>query len=186
MQNTELSVIPDIVIGSIVTVITDDTRVCGDQGIVVDINSDYCPEDGPIAVFFDKEVYYHKFWDMTEAKKWKGVPTLENYRSCPRIFCFRREDLKVEERFSPYVLAARLFGRNRFHSSNSWNFPLIPGTHACQMKGCESGVATELTLVNIWGTVCEVYTCKSCHNKVHGMCGETLDLKNPLPGASRT
>jgi len=164
-------------VNSIVTIIGDNGFV-GNQGVVMDMTSDFEPEDGLIAVFFDTEVSDYHF---VGSRKFVH-PTPDNYKECPRIICFEKEEVEVVEEFSLEVRAKRLYPMG-FWISRSWKFPLIPSSHACQFGDCKSDLlATEKTLVNIWGTIFEVYACTECHKERNGMLGEILGLKDPLPG----
>ncbi|HEY0908060.1 MAG TPA: hypothetical protein VGE35_01795 [Candidatus Paceibacterota bacterium] len=165
------------------------TSFDGCEGLVIDVASNLVPEDGPIAVYFDKEVDAYKFVGSREAEEWKGgIPTLENYRNCPRVICFEPTDLKPIGRFSPLVRANRLFGKDRVRDCSSPNFPLVPGTHECHLKDCPDGAsakATHSALINVWGGVYEVYVCKTCFDRANGMCCDSFELKKPLPRQSK-
>ncbi len=155
--------------GDIVTILGDN-RFTGRQGIVIDMASDKQPEDGPVAVYFDAEVPDHEFYQPGERSGWSGgVPNKENHRACCRVICFRPDELRRDAEFPIETLVQRKFGSNWARIS-SWKFPLRPGTHDCQFESCKTGQpATMLTLVNVWGTVCTVYSCESCHEKWHGV-----------------
>lgn len=164
-----------LAIGSVVSILG--TSFDRRQGVVVDLESDLDPEDGPVAVFFDQEVPPYLFTNQRDLEKWKGeIPTHENYRNCPRVVCFLPEDLRAESRFSNETLAHRLFGR-LWHS---WAAPKDPMTETteCMFDGCSS-CATEHTLLNFWGTVYVVYACGEHHKERNGMFTENLGLKSP-------
>lgn len=169
--------------GSIVT-IAGDNRFTGKQGLVIDMNSDLLPTDGPIAVYFDTEVPEYEFNTHSRGTPWsQGIPTKENYRSCYRVICFLPDELLVDTEFALESIVIRKFGKDP-HALLSPDFPLKPGTHACHVKSCESGgLATKLTLVNVWGTIMALYTCEKCHEKWHGARTDGVELKKPLPGA---
>jgi len=174
-----------IMIGSVVTVVGEGFTLQNRAGLVLDLESKENPENGPIAVFFDREVENYRFdigFSVTE--KWDGKrPTLENYRDCPRVCYFRAEELRVELEFGTKTMADRMFGNMGWHQVYSLPFRLERGTHACQLEACRSGkLATERSFVNLCGAVCEVYTCTDCHPRANGMRTESLDLKHPLPG----
>lgn len=174
------------IIGKIVVV--KETRFHKRQGIIMDTESDLGPEDRPIAVFFDTEVPGYLFTaTMFEAEKWKGVPTPENYRDCPRIMCFGPGDLEFVEEFSYETVATRLYGNNMWHHLSWSKWPLVSETHECWIKDCQSGkLASIKTFVNYWGTVMVLYTCAECNGRYHGICTESVELKDPLPGAPAT
>ena len=164
-------------IGSIVTVLVYSSFfTC--QGIVVDTNSDHEKEDGPIAVFFDKEVPSHKFgFVLAGQDDWKsGVPTFESYRSCPRVVCFLPVELRVESQFNDKTVAKRLFGNNSWHSLRSPKEDMIPNVTECFFSGC-SKKATCRTYVNFWGSIYVIPSCTECHSKRNGLCTEDLQLK---------
>lgn len=165
-------------IGSIVTIVGDDNSFTHFQGIVVDTNSDHEVEDGPIAVFFDKEVASYKFGlFLSEQDHWKGgVPTLESYRSCPRVVCFLPEELRVESRFDDKTVATRLFGDDMWHSLFSPKEEMVPNVTECSFNGC-SQKATCHTYVNFWGSVYVIPSCAKCYSKRNGCCTEDLGLK---------
>src|SRR5690348_16242023 len=95
-----------ILVGSVVQIF--ETAFSGCEGLVMDIASDMNPEDGPIAVFFDREVSEYKFHRLYD-ERWKGVPpTTENYRECTRVACFVPNDLVVLREFSDKTLAKRI------------------------------------------------------------------------------
>ena len=183
-DNATVAKIPAIAEGDIVTILGDN-RFTGRQGLVIDIESDLRPQDGPIAVFFDEEVPDHEFYDPPwQRRQWSDtVPNKSNYRECCRVKCFPANELKKDMEFLIDSVVRRKFGSN-FNIINSWKFPLRPGTHACQFEACTSGqLATKLTLANIWGTIQTVYSCEACHKEWHGVRVDEVKLKNPLPGA---
>ncbi|HTK33169.1 MAG TPA: hypothetical protein VL335_01330 [Candidatus Paceibacterota bacterium] len=181
MNATETA--PTLTEGSIVT-ITGDNRFIGRQGLVIDMNSDLLPTEGPIAVYFDTEIGEHEFNIFGRGEKWTGgIPTKENYKKCYRVICFLPDELRREESFPLETIVQREFGSN-WNLIYSFDFPLRPGTHVCQFDQCKSGLlATQLTLVNVWGTITTVYSCTECHKGWHGMKADGVKYKNPLPGA---
>ncbi len=57
---------------------------------------------------------------------------------------------------------------------------LVPENYNCQAEGCPD-LATNLTLVNVWGSVCPIYTCRSCFEKHNGtMVDELPELKKEV------
>jgi hypothetical protein len=169
--------------GDVVTILGDN-RFTDSQGVIIDMNSDLRPEDGPVAIYFDEEVPDHEFYPPGRRARWtSGVPAKNNYRDCCRVRCFIPDELRKDDGFPLETIVRRKFGEN-YHHISSWKFPLRPGTHACQFESCKTGLlATELTLVNIWGTIQTVYACKGCHDEWHGMRTDGIKLKDPLPGA---
>jgi hypothetical protein len=168
----------------VVVTILGDFRFTDMQGLIIDMNSNQRPEDGPIAVYFDIEVPDHEFGIFGDKKKWTcGIPTKENYRACYRVRYFKANELRGEAGFPLEVIAQRRFD-GKYLFVQELNFPLRPGTHECQLQSCKSGLlATELTLVNFVGTIMSVYTCAVCHKEWDKMRTESLELKKPLPGA---
>lgn len=167
---------------SIVTVIGENTFT-GIQGLVMATDSDGEPEDGLVAVFFDRHVDSFHF-NQAVRYLWDGEkPTPEKYHTCPRVVHFLPEELRVESEYSIETRAKQLF-RNMFHSTAQLNFPLVPNTHLCQLKDCINGaLASKKSLLNCWGTVHEVYTCGECHERCHGAYMDIFEVKEPLPGA---
>jgi len=182
-ENATVAEKPGISPGDIVTILGDN-RFTGKQGVVIDTNSDKRPEDGPIAVFFDKEVPDYEFNRTHFAGEWMGgVPTQENYRGCYRVICFPPEELRRDEEFILETLVERKFGSN-YTAFHAWNFPLRPGTHACQLESCTSGQpATKITMINVWSSIEVMYTCEACHKEWDGARTDGVTLKKPLPGA---
>ncbi len=170
-----------IVVGAIV-LIKGDNRFTGKKGVVIDNKSDKRPEDGPIAIFFDREVPGYEFY-QTMCEDWKGgMPTAENYRQCHRVITFPTEEVEVIAEFDIETIVKREFG-DKYWTLNTLNFPLIPNTHSCQMEECLSGLhATERTIINVWGNLYVAYTCSPCHKEWHGRRCDDFKLKNPLPG----
>jgi len=176
---------PVLAVGDIVTIIGDN-NFTDTQGIVVDTCSDKMLDDGPIAIYFDNEVPDYKFnrHDFDDNKWTSGIPTKDSYKRCYRVICFKPEELRKEVGFSIETIVNRIFGKTGYNAISVLNFPLKPGTHPCQVESCETGLqATELTLVNIWGTIMTIYTCTDCHRKWHGARTDGVALKEPLPGA---
>jgi hypothetical protein len=139
---------------------------------------------GPIAVFFDRECKSHHFNDYCDSKWDEKPPTPANYKNHPRIKVFRPEELRVEKEFAMATLAKRTFGGENYNVLYTLNFPLIPNTHPCQLKNCRTGkLATHVTFMNAWGTVETCYTCRECHDEWNAARVDTVNLKNPLPGA---
>lgn len=180
---TPTTVSSRILVNDIVTILGDN-RFTGQQGLVVDTESDLRPEDGPIAVFFDLEVPDHEFNLFHREKTWKkGPPSKKDYKECYRVRCFQLEELRAEPDFSFDSLLKRNFG-NDYHTAYSLKFRLKPGTHACQFASCKTGLlATKITLVNVWGAIHMIYGCEPCHAEWHRTWVEELKYKEPLPGA---
>ncbi len=168
-------------VGSIVTTTEVSLHKNNNQGVVMDLKSDLVPDDGPIAVFFDSEV--EGFLSLPRNfDEHKEPPTPEDYKESKRIFCFEAEELEVIEEFSLKTKARQLYPQG-YWLIRSWKFPLIPNSHECQFYDCESDIlATEKTIINIWGVVYEVYTCTKCHKEKNGVYGNMLGFKKPLPG----
>ena len=169
--------------GDVVTVLGE-YRFTGLQGLIIDTQSNKQPEDGPIAVFFDQEIPDHKFGIMTQDERWTGpLPTKENQKRCIRVVCFQPHELRKDNDFLLEVIVKRRFGREPHHLYEL-DFPLKPGTHACQIESCESNqMATKQTLINVWGTILVIDTCEKCHEKWDGARTDGVTLKRPLPGA---
>lgn len=170
-----------LVVGSVVRITEADFYVYECEGVVVDTNSDLSPEDGPIAVFFDREVETLDFNGPRSARRWNGpTPNKENYRTCPRVLCFKPDELMVIPQFSLETLANRRFP-DRWHHARSIRAPLVPNMFKCHLADCKSGLmATERSLFNFWGTVIDYYTCIECHQKIDGMAGDLVPKTRDL------
>jgi hypothetical protein len=175
-----------LLLESIVTVVGEETSFTNYQGLVLDVRSGHEPEDGSIAVFFNKEVEPEKFSNWIDVREWRGKdPTPKDYKNCPRVVCFLPNELRVEQRWSSKTLMGRTFGSGlhaRWHSFSHPKRPLVPNVHLCHLQDCPSGLhATQSAFINVWGTVIEVYVCEPCHKRTHGMCADAVELKHPLP-----
>ena len=171
----------ELKVGSIVRITDEDFWIYDSEGIVVDTNSDAYPEDGPIAVFFDKEVETLDIHGPEEAESWSGpIPTQENYRECPRVLWFQPNELMVISQFSLKTLADRRFP-GMWHHTRAFSAPLVPNVFKCHLADCKSGLmATERSLFNFWGTVIDFYTCTECHEAIDGMGGDFVPkLREP-------
>ncbi len=183
MSVTTIAEPPTLKEDDVVTILGN-YRFTGMQGLIIDMNSNKQPEDGPVAVFFDHEIRDHEFGIMTQDERWTGPrPTKENQHKCKRVVCFQPQELRKEEGFPLETMVIRKFGSSPHHL-HEWSFPLKPGTHACQLKACESNLlATKLTLINVWGTIQAIYTCEKCHEGWDGVRTDGVTFKDPLPGA---
>lgn len=151
----------EITVKSIVRI--HETSFDGCDGLVMDIASDLEPEDGPVAVFFDREVSSYKFNPIWVGLEKFSTPTPENYKNNSRVICFDPQDLEVREEWSIENLCDRFFP-DYYHSISTLTFPLQKDKWPCAIEGCMSDKkATEKTLLNFWGTVYEIYTCIECH-----------------------
>jgi len=164
-----------------IVLIRGETSFDGHQGLVMDAASDLEPEDGPIAVFLDREVDNHHFNGPMRFRfgMWKGpVPTPESYKKSERVICFEPRQLIVESEWSLETLAVRLYGKDMWHSLMQMKYRLIPSIWDCSFADCKSGLmATERTLVNFVGSIYEIYSCAECHKSRHGMCTESMQLR---------
>ena len=156
-----------IVEGAIVKIIgTSFDRECG---VVVHTASPDEPEDGPFAVYFDREVPGYMFGSTEQAERWdKGVPNKETYRECPRIVHFEIADLQVLPEWTPLTITKRLF-EGMWNSLSDYRRPEASG---CQIKDCGIREAPNTTYRNYWGTVEILNTCNPHHAEFHGKCAE--------------
>lgn len=137
-------------------------------GVVISINSTEEPEDGPYAVFFDREVADYLFSNYPQAVSWnKGVPTKENYRECPRVVHFEQADLILLTKW-PHETIAKRFFRAIHHSITIPTIEMSENTR-CMIKDC-TRTANNTTYRNYWGTVEVIYTCDEHHAEFHGKC----------------
>ena len=164
-----------LVVGSVVRITEADFYLFDCEGVVVDTKSDLYSKDGPIAVFFDKEVETLDVHGPRAVRTWRGpTPTPENYRTCPRVLCFQSNELMVIPQFSLPTIAKRRF-RDMWHHTRSNKAPLVPNMFKCHLADCESGLmATERSVFNFWGTVIDFYTCTECHQIIDGMAGDLV------------
>lgn len=170
--------------GATVRIALPGSRFDDCYAVVIDMNSDRRPQDGPIAVYFDEEVPDYQFNVHGFDDMWKGgVPTKADYRDCYRIACFKPEELKPENSVPVDILIKRKFGDN-YLRAYALPFPLAPGTHECHVAECASGaLATKMTFINVHGVISNFYACEECHRKYDGIRTDGIKLKNPLPGA---
>jgi hypothetical protein len=173
----------EIKVGSIVCVVTPEYALDGTEGVVVDVSSDLSPEDGPIAVFFDKEVEDDLFWTSRDLDWRGGLPTADNYRDCPRVRCFNQGELGIITKFSLSTMANRLFGKGTWDHTRELSFPLQPGVGVCHFKRCRN-LPTHEAIVNNLRTIRNVYCCAACYEEAHGKLAEVLELKFSPPKAS--
>lgn len=153
------------------------------SGIVIVDNATH--EDGPFAVFFNREVPWNLFALFPEGE-WLGVtPTTENYQKCPRVVYFTRQDLVVMDSFSNEDLVCREFG-DHWDLLFGPEFPFVANAHDCHIKMCTSGLlATCFTVMRVAGNAQLAYCCSSCHKAFHGKdFGIGPGFKSPLPGVT--
>ncbi len=166
------------------------------QGLVVEPRTDLEGDDYTVAVFFDQEVCGSNFrcrswlkkglmdpaeWDKQHrTDRHELLLTTEHWKICPRIVFFQPKELVVEDAWKFEHLVNRVFPE--YWQCYTIPFPLLPGSHACWIEGCP-GVATDMALVNVWGSIYPLYVCRPCFKKWNGVRSDgPPEHKKPLPG----
>ena len=159
------------------------------QGLVINPDFDVNNDGYSVAVFFSTEVPQVLFhckdlggsfgfneWDDKHKKQCPEILfNSDIWKQCPRICFFQPMELVVTNRWYLKHLIERLFHGE--YSNWYEKETLVPENHTCQIESC-SCLATDLTLINVWGSVCPIYTCRSCFEEHNGTKVDELpDLK---------
>lgn len=134
---------------NIVTVMLKDSSLYDKQGKVVEISDDN-DEDGNIGVKFGLDGEELLGFCGTEKEK---------------IIRFCEHDLRVDDDWTIESKVYKLFGK-------MWHTLYIPkksleANTDCAKKDCKNKASSK-SMINIWGSVYEVYLCKSCRKSYHG------------------
>lgn len=143
---------------NIVTVVLEDSSLYGKQGKVVEIANDN-DEDGNIGVKFGLDGEELLGFCATEEEK---------------IVRFYEHELKVDDDWTVESKAYQLFGKMG-HTLHIPKKPLDANTD-CRNKNCKNKASSK-SMINIWGSVYEVYLCKTCHKIYHGKCMDDFSFR---------
>ncbi len=178
--------------GSIVKVIDLDCLYLKSEGVVIDPNStnegaEYC-----VAVFFFSHEAPRYCTDRLELEAWdkrhmsriKNCITGEHFvealkdmdlKTCLRVVYFQPSALEVIEEWSLKVLADRFYGEGNCHHFNTLKPEVVSRRyeHFCMIEKCQNR-AKFTAVVNIWGSVYQMFLCETCYPKYNGMCGDSL------------
>ena len=167
------------------------------EGLVVDPKSTIEDDEYCVAVYFYREVGDYEFigginnilsldqWSKNYREKDRNSETdflfeSEIWKKSPRVRFFKPEELVVLETWSYKTLVQRLF-KNSYHSvfDISKTIPQEPDKYMCWSEECRDP-ATHTAIYNIWGSVSKAFVCKTCFDKMNGLCADSAQLKRVL------
>ena len=150
-------------VGDIVTVVSENLFMHGNQGKIISINPDD-PEECPIEV--EMHSNHH-----AEMKRWFMKDT-------GGILFFKPVELRKDKDWSIENKVIELFGKNMWHTIYTLKLP-FDSTKTCCIDGCKN-INQQRVLVNAWGVVCEYDMCLEHAKQWNGKCVDDVPVKAEL------